>query len=115
MPSIARRTAVLLVAAIQTAFWLLAPAPQFHQHCGDLHAAVRCHVAGQTSLTGALGPGDGERDCPACTISGLTAVPFGAVAVAAPADSASRTYLAVVAIPRSPFGPSRAGRGPPTA
>ena len=117
MPSFVRRSAVLLFAAVYATFALLAPAPQFHDHCGDLQkATVRCHVAGLTSLTAPMGPREPLRsDCPACTISGMSAVPIGAPVMAPPGDRADRLVTFSRLAPRSPVEQSLGSRGPPAA
>jgi len=114
MISTARRTLAFVLLAVHASFVLLAPAPQFH-HCSELQAAVRCHAAGRISLLPPAGHEPAPSDCPACTISGLSAVAIAAQVLSAPADRTDRLVTPAAPALRSPAEQSAGSRAPPAA
>ena len=99
--------AALIFAAVE----LLSPVPEFHRHTNELGLA---QAAGPAGFVRDLPSRDsGSRDCPACAISGMSAL---AVLAATSLERPARKVDALTertADPAVLFAPAFDGRAPP--
>jgi hypothetical protein len=111
------RLGPLALLALFAAFQLLAPAPLLHAHCGMFagSAGARAAAGGPAFAASTDAPTSPLGDCPACSLSGLSAVFVARLAVSTPVLAAGPTLPAERASAAAPYLEFLRGRAPPAA
>lgn len=110
-----RHSSALLLAAVFTAFQLLATAPLFHSDCERVTAVVTAQHQREAPAFRGMGGGlpRSADDCPICMLSGLTVVLSPRLAVFAPSPLLTEPLPPATAAARAPNCQSLGSRAPP--
>jgi hypothetical protein len=105
------RLGAAILLALFAPLELLSAWPTFHRHANEL-GRLLAPASAEIEARGKAAP-PGSPDCPACTVSGLTAITSGSPSPAAPSMAPARfPRPAEAPIPVRRIGASR-GRAPP--
>ncbi len=108
-------SSALLLAAVFTAFQLLATAPLFHSDCERVAAVVTAQHQREAPAFRGMGGGlpRSTDDCPICMLSGLTVVLSPQLAVTAPSLLIAEPLPPAGSVARAPHRQSLGSRAPP--